>query len=279
MNKLLLFTFLICFSSLSFGQYENILQPDSIYSVRKVKNIFIYDNSLKDLIKIVEFDQSGKRKRIEYYTPSFDRQSRKRKFIIEIATLQYNSNNKFIKRIDSTFYPGTPSKIQMSLCQYDSENNLLVTRYYDSENKSPRILTRYSYDPYKRTSINIEDSIVTSQGITEYDKDFYTKQYSSWSFCQTLEEIKKNKKPVTKIAYDRMELNKCTTNRTIKNTFNSKGQLIKSDIKSIYDSNRKHEYQQNYKYYKNGLIKSITGDMDKVNNGYTPWYYKYEFWK
>jgi hypothetical protein len=57
----------------------------------------------------------------------------------------------------------------------------------------------------------------------------------------------------------------------IKNTFNSKDQLITSDVNSFFMNNRTSAYKLSYSYYLNGLLKSI--------RGYVPEFFKYEFYE
>jgi len=61
MRKYILFLIFISEIISCYGQIENRWQPDSIYSNRNVKKIYVYLNSPKDLAEIVEFDKAGKR--------------------------------------------------------------------------------------------------------------------------------------------------------------------------------------------------------------------------
>ena len=67
------------------------------------------------------------------------------------------------------------------------------------------------------------------------------------------------------------DLEKFADDKTIKNTFDQKARLIKSDIRSIFMNDQINEYELNYKYYKNGLLKSV--------HGYVPRYFEYEYWE
>ena len=77
--------------------------------------------------------------------------------------------------------------------------------------------------------------------------------------------------PNTTAYKDYADLEKFKDNETITNFFNDKGQLIKSDIYSVFMNDRVNEYELTYEYYKNGLLKSI--------RGYVPRYFEYEFWE
>jgi hypothetical protein len=100
MNRILFLIFL-SIPIFSFGQIENKWQPDSIYTNRQVKKIFVYMNSPKDLSEIIEFDRTGKRIRSTKYSASYNRKTRKRKWIEKINLFDYNNKNQLIKIIDS----------------------------------------------------------------------------------------------------------------------------------------------------------------------------------
>src|SRR5690606_918159 len=100
MNRLIFIIFL-SIPLWSFGQIENRWQPDSIYSNRQVKKIFVYLNSPKDLSEIVEFDRNGKRIRSTEYSASYNRKTRKHKSIDKTNVYEYDSQNRLIKVIDS----------------------------------------------------------------------------------------------------------------------------------------------------------------------------------
>jgi hypothetical protein len=67
---------------------------------------------------------------------------------------------------------------------------------------------------------------------------------------------------------DKTDRQRFDDNETIKNAFNEQGQLLKSEIKSVFMNDRVNEYNLTYNYYENGLLKSI--------RGYVPLYFKYE---
>lgn len=262
MNRLIFIIFL-SIPLWSFGQIENKWQPDSIYSNRQVKKIFVYLNSPKDLSEIVEFDRNGKRIRSTKYSASYNRKTRKRKRIEKINLFKYNNKNQLIKIIDlvgqdlTTFKYGNNGKI------ISSRKNLGNFNYE----------TKYFYEPYKSTTTRNKDSIVVYEKSKEYEKDFYVSRFFGYYLEPKLKKVKTTENGITYTLAnsDKTDLQRFEDNKTIDNSFNEKGQLIKSDIKSVFMNDRINEYELNYKYYKNGLLKSV--------RGYVPRYLKYEFWE
>ena len=133
--------------------------------------------------------------------------------------------------------------------------------------------TNYYYEPFKSTTTQKKDSIVVYEKTKEYEKDFYVSRLFGYYLESKLKKVKTTENAITNtFAYsDQTDLQRFEDNKTINNSFNEKGQLIKSDIKSIFMNDRINEYELNYKYYENGLLKSI--------RGYVPRYFKYEFWE
>lgn len=246
---------------MSFGQIENIWQPDSIYSNRQVKKIFVYLNSAKDLSEVVELDRTGKRIRSTEYSASYNGKTRKHKSINKINRYEYDSQNRLIKIIDSigkdsiTFKYGTNNKL------ISSRKNLGNFVYE----------TKYLYEPFKSITTRKKDSIVVYEKIEEYDQDFYVSRFYGYYLESKLKKIKTTENGVTNtIAYsDQTDLQRFEDDKIIKNSFDEKGLLVKSNIKSVFMNDRINEYELNYKYYDNGLLKSI--------RGYVPRYFKYEF--
>lgn len=70
---------------------------------------------------------------------------------------------------------------------------------------------------------------------------------------------------------DHDDLQRFEDNETIINTFNGDGRLIKSESRSVFMNDRVSEYELYYKYFKNGLLKSV--------RGYVPRYFEYEYWE
>lgn len=262
MNKIFVLIF-ISFPFCIFGQIENRWQPDSIYSNRQVKKIFVYLNSPKDLSEIVEFDRTGKRIRSTDYSASYNRRSRKFKTIDKINLYEYDSQNRLIKIVDSvgkdsiTFKYGTSGEL------ISSRKNLGNFVYQ----------TKYSYDPFISTTIREKDSKVDYEKTKEYEKDFYVKRfYGSYlepklkRITDTIDGI-----PETLQYKDYNDLQQFEDNKTIANTFGKDNRLEKSEIHLVFMNDRTNEYELNYEYYKNGLLKSV--------RGYVPMYFKYEFWE
>ncbi|MDX1830472.1 MAG: hypothetical protein R3342_13110 [Lutibacter sp.] len=262
MNRILFLIF-ISIPIFSFGQIENKWQPDSIYTNRQVKKIFVYMNSPKDLSEIIEFDRTGKRIRSTEYSASYNRKTRKRKWIEKINLFDYNNKNQLVKIIDSIgrdsliFKYGANSKLTWS-------RKSLGNFVYE---------TSYSYQPYESTTIRKKDSVIVYNKTKEYDKDFYVKRFYGYTLEPKLKKVVDtiNGIPNTTAFKDYEDLEKFKDDETITNFFNAKGQLVKSDVYSKFMNDRVNEYQLTYKYYENGLLKSI--------RGYVPRYFKYEYWK
>jgi len=261
--KRILFLIFISLPVCSFGQIENRWQPDSIYANRQVKKIFVYLNSPKDLSEVVEFNRTGKRIRLTEYSASYDRRTRKSKAIEKINRFEYDTQNRLVKIIDSIGMDSTTFK-------YGTNDNLTSSR----KNLGSFVYeTTYSYKPYKSTTTRRNDSIVVYQKTKEYDKDFYVKRFYGFYFEPKLKKVVDTINGISNTtAYkDYTDLEKFKDDKTITNTFNEKGQLIKSDIYSIFMNDRVNEYQLRYEFYKNGLFKSI--------RGYVPRYFEYEYWE
>tara|TARA_R110002074_G_scaffold401231_1_gene598744 strand:+ start:120 stop:629 length:510 start_codon:yes stop_codon:yes gene_type:complete len=133
--------------------------------------------------------------------------------------------------------------------------------------------TTYHYQPFYSTTTRRNDSIVIYQKTKEYDKDFYVNRFYGYSLEPKLKRVVDTIDgiPNTTAYKDYTDLEKYKDDETITNFFNEKGQLLKSDIYSVFMNDRVNEYELTYKYYKNGLLKSI--------RGYVPRYFEYEFWE
>lgn len=264
---------LIFISFSSFGQIENRWQPDSIYSDRRVKKIFVYLNSPKDLSEIVEFDKNGKRIRVEKYSASHNSKTRKSKNIDLKSHYVYNSQGLLIQIIDSVIHYNNLFSVDRKLFEYDSNNFLVSEKYFKGKFENPYSTTTYSYNPFKSTTIRQQDSIVIYEKTKEFEKDFYVKRFYGFYLEPKLKNVTDtiNGIPNTLTYKDYGDLEKFEDNKTIKNNFDLNGLLIKSDVRSVFMNDRVTEYELNYKYYKNGLLKSI--------RGYVPRYFKYEYWE
>ncbi|MFC2186593.1 hypothetical protein ACFCT7_04675 [Fulvivirgaceae bacterium LMO-SS25] len=262
MNRILFLIF-IFLPIYSFGQIENKWQSDSLYANRQVKKIFVFLNSPKDLAEVVEFDRTGKRIRSTEHSASYDRNTRKSKTIEKINLFEYDTQNRLVKIIDSigkdstTFKYGTNGKLT------SSQKNLGSFVYE----------TTYSYQPYQSTTTRRNDSIIVYQKTKEYDKDFYVKRFYGFHFEPKLKKVLDtiNGIPNTTAYKDYTDLEKFEDDKTITNTFNEEGQLIKSNIHSLFMNDRKNDFELYYEYYKNGLLKSV--------RGYLPRYFEYKYWE
>jgi hypothetical protein len=230
-------------------------------------------NSPRDLSEIVEFDRKGKRLRVENYSASYNRRTRKSKRIESINQYTYNSKNLLVQIIDSTIYYDNSFGINRKLFEYDSKNYLLSRKYYKGKFKKPYNETKYTYTPYETTTTRRNDSIVLYQTTKQYDKDFYVKRKYGFYLEAKLKRVQSTVDGITNtLAYsDNKDLQRFEFNKIIKNSFDSKGQLVKSDIHGFSRNDRAYESELNYEYYKNGLLKSV--------RGYIPRYFKYEYWE
>ncbi len=262
MNRFLFLIF-ISIPIFGFGQIENRWQPDSVYANRQVKKIFVYMNSPKDLSEIIEFDRTGKKIRSTKYSASYNRKTRKRKSIEKVNLFDCNNKNQLVRIIDSVGKDST-------IFKYETNGKLTWSR----KNLGSFVYeTSYNYEPYESTTTGKNDSIIIYHKTKEYDKDFYVKRFYGYYLEPKLKKILEtiNGIPNTTTYKDYGDLEKFKDNKTITNSFNEKGQLVKSDVYSKFMNDRVNEYQLTYKYYKNGLLKSI--------RGYVPRYFKYEYWE
>jgi len=190
MNRLFFLLFLI-FPTLSFGQIENKWQPDSIYSNRQVKKIFLYLNSSKDLSAVIEFGRSGNKIRSTEYSASYNRRTRKHKTIDNIKLYKYNSQNQLVKIIDSIgtdsiiFKYGTNDKLISSL---KTMGNLVYE-------------TQYLYNPFKSITIRKNESQIVYHKTKDYEKDFYVTRFYGFTLKPTLKKGQMTVNETTKDSY------------------------------------------------------------------------------
>lgn len=267
MNKNIILIFII-FPILGFGQIENRWQPDSIYLNRQVKKIYVYLSSKKHLSQIIEFDSIGKKIRLTRYNNSNTQITRESKSVDKIYFYKYDSKHRLTKIVDSIGRDSTVFK-------YGKNNKLIYSRKKLGDFTYE---TQYYYEPLVSTTTHKKDSILVYHKTKEYEKDFYVNRFFGYVVEPTLK--KKNlthwdKDSIVrnaKISYSNYDsLKRFEENEVIKNIFNEDNQLIESEIKSVFLNNRINEYKLYYKYYKNGLLKSVSG--------YFPRYYKYEYWE
>ncbi|RNC85890.1 MAG: hypothetical protein ED557_03725 [Balneola sp.] len=256
-------TILLFLPTLTFAQIENRWQPDSVYANKNVKRIIVYLNSPKDLSEIVDFDKYGKRIRSVNYSASYNRATRNRKRIQSIKLYNYDSLSRLISIVDSL---GNDSIIY----QYGVDGNLK-----SSIKKMSNTIYSYEYfhAPLRITGTRMRDSTLIYKKTREYEKNFYVKRFYGYYFDPTQKRdtsIVNGEINITSY-FDYTDLQRFEDDETIKNTFGLDGRLIKSEIRSVFMNDRINEYELHYKYYKNGLLKSVVG--------YVPRYFKYEFWE
>lgn len=255
------------------GQIENRWQPDSLYANRKVKRVLVYLNSPKDLSEIVEFDQNGDRKRIEKYSASYNSRTRKSKRLDLVSHYYYNSNGLLFKVTDSTIHYNGSFGIDRKIFEYDSNNRIISRKYYKGKFEKPYNVTEYSYSPLETTIIRRKDSMIVYHKTKDYEQDFYVKRFYGYYYEPKLKKVKSTIDGVTNTTsysdYD--DLQRFEDDKLLKNSFDTEGRLVRSEIKSVFMNDRINEYELSYKYYNNGLLKSI--------RGYVPRYFKYEYWE
>lgn len=268
-------TLILLFSLITYfgyGQIENEWQPDSLYLNRKVKKIFVYENSPKDLSEIIEFDRTGKRLRLEKYDASYDKRSRKAKGIALISFYKYDSQSRLIEQTDSIIHHDNSASVNRTYYKYET-NKLSSEKYYKEGFEEPYSITLYTYEPFKSTTTIRNDTIITYQKTEEYDKDFYVNHSYGYSLESKLKEKQVTIDGVTSTYQysDQSDLQRFEDNKVIKNKFDKKGRLLSSETKSVFMNDRVSEYELKYDYHKNGLLKSI--------RGYVPRYYEYEYFE
>lgn len=277
MNRVILLFFIVL-PILVFSQIENRWQPDSIYKSHKVKKIFVFLNSPKDLSEIVEFDKKGNKIKVEKYSASYNRKTRKRKYIDKILTYKYDLSGLLIKEIDSTIYFRNESNVDRRIYEYDSLLRLKTIKFYQRDFKTPIKQTNFFYNPYKTVYTRRRDSIIVAKETKEFDKNFYVKK----RYLRTLEPTLKKSEMTfydkdsilvaEKYSYlDYKDLKEKEVYNFLENKFDIDNKLISSIVEYSYGTERKLMYELNYKYFKNGLLKSV--------RGYVPRYFKYEFWE
>jgi hypothetical protein len=119
----------------------------------------------------------------------------------------------------------------------------------------------------------MKDSTVVYEKTKEYERDFYVKRFFGYYLEPKLNRDQSTIDGVTNTtAYSDYEnLERFEDKKSIKNTFDSNSRLIKSEIRSVFMNDRINEYELYYKYYKNGLLKSV--------RGYVGRYFEYEYWE
>ena len=273
MNKVLL---PICFilSSSAYGQSENSTQPDSVYKNRLVRKIIAYENSPRDLSHVTYLDREGRKIRSITYSASYNGKTRKNKRIEGTKHYKYDSNMRLIQIIDSTAHFNGSFGVDYTLFFYDSLGRLTKSQDYQEKfPESPNYETFYYYEPFKSTTIQRRDTLIVYHKTSEYENAFYTKRFYGYTWEPKLKEgLMIHDQDTSKYQYsDYRDLQKFNTNMVLTNTYNSKGQIISSDINSVFMNDRTIAHKLTYYYYPNGLLKSF--------RGYIPEFFKYEFFK
>ena len=256
----------------AYGQIDNRSQPDSIYQNRKVKKIYAYLNSKKDLSEIVEFDRDGRKTRSVKYSASYDRKTRTRKKIDLICCFKYDSELRLTQIIDSVIYWDNSCRVNNCYLYYDTNGVLTAVKYYEAPFQIPVSETYYYKNPFRTTTIRRNDTLILYCKTKEYEKGFYVNKFYGYYYeSKHKSGFSIYQGDTSKYKYsDYSNIQRFEDMETIKNTFNSKGQLIASDVNSVFMNNRTSRYQLTYSYYSNGLLESI--------RGYIPEFFKYEFY-
>jgi len=256
----------------AYGQIDNRSQPDSIYQNRKVKKIYAFLNSKKDLSEVVEFDRSGRKVRSVNYSASYDRKTRTRKRIDLVRSFQYDSVSRLTQIIDSVLYWNNSWRVNNRYFYYDAKGALSAVKYYEAPFHTPVSITYYYQDPFRSTTIRQNDTIILYCKTKEYERGFYVNKFYGYYYETKFKgEVSVVPGDTSKYQYpDYSGMQRFEDTMTIKNSFNSKGQLISSDVNSVFMSDRTTRYKLTYDYYSNGLLKSI--------RGYIPEFFKYEYY-
>lgn len=245
------------------GQIENIWQPDSIYVKRNVKKIYVYLNSKKDLSQIVEFDKEGRKTRSTKYSASYNRTTRKSKRIQQISLYKYDSLDRIIEIADSIGTTNISFK-------YDRNGKLILSQTVRGNFKYE---TEHFHNPYKTITRRKRNSEIVYEKAKEYDNNFFVNRFYGYYYEPKLKKTTEVTNGLRNtVSYsDYEDLVKYEDDKSIVNEFNNEGKLVKSKIKSVFMNDRINQFDLHYKYYKNGLLKSI--------RGYVPRYFKYEFYE
>lgn len=262
----------VFYFSQTFGQIDNRTQPDSIYQNRKVKKIYAYLNSKKDLSEVVELNRDGRKIRSVKYSASYDKKTRGRKTIELISSFKYDSKSRLAQIIDSVIYWDNSCRVNNHHFHYDTNGDLDTVKYYEAHFQSPASETYYYGNPFRSTTIRRNDTLILYYKTKEYEKGFYVNKFYGYYYEAKLKTgVSINQDDTSRYQYsDYSDMQRFEDTKTIKNTFNSKGQLITSDVNSVFMNDRTSRYKLTYSYYSNGLIESI--------RGYVREFFKYEFY-
>jgi len=272
MNKALILVGLILSSSV-YGQTENSFQPDSLYKNRRVKKIIVYQNSPRDLSKVIYLDNEGRRIRSVEYSVSYNRKTRKRKRVQMMSYYKYDTNMKLVQIVDSTVYWNNSFGVDNTYFFYDSLGRLKKTQDYQRDFKNPNYETFYNYEPFESTTIQRRDTLILYHKTKEYENGFYVKRFYGYYLESKLKNgVMIQGQDTSRYHYsDQNDLQKFNDNKVFKNKFNLAGQIISSEINSVFMNDRTISHKMSYNYYPNGLLKSVLG--------YVPEFFEYEFFK
>ena len=273
MNKVLILTYLVLSIS-AYGQEENSCQPDSVYKNRLVKKIITYQNSPRDLLKVRFLDREGHKIRSITYSVSYNGKTRKNKRVEMTSHYKYDANMRLVQIIDSTAHFDGSFSVDNNFFFHDTLGRLTKSQKYKEKfPKSPNYETLYYYDPFKSTTIQRRDSLIVYHKTKEYENDFYVKRFYGYYLESKLKEgFRVQGQDTIKYQYsDSNDLQKFNDDSVLRNKFNSSGQIINSDINTVFMNDKKIEHKLTYYYYPNGLLKSV--------RGYIPEFFEYEFYK
>lgn len=234
-----------------------------MYVRKNVKKIYVYLNSKKDLSQIIDFDKEGRKTRSTKYSASYNRTTRKSKRIQQISLYKYDSLDRIIEIADSI---GTTNVT----FQYDRNGKLILSQTLMGNFKYE---TEHYYYPYKTITRRKRNSKIVYEKTKEYENDFFVnKSFGYYYEPKVKKTTEVNDGVINTVAYsDHESLIRHEDDKSIVNEFDNEGKLVNSEITSVFMNDRIIQFDLHYKYYKNGLLKSI--------RGYVPRYFKYEFYE
>jgi hypothetical protein len=260
------------------AQDEDKFQPDSVYRYCKVKRIYVYGYSPRDLSKVIDLDTNGRKIKLVNYDESYNRKTRAQKRIYGISRYIYDSEKKLIEVIDSDKYMHSSDETDHTYFFYSANGVLTASTHYKYyKGKYVYSHTDYGASPFKSIITRRNDSMIIYQNTQEYDRDFYERRSYGYSWEPKLKTgFFVHGTDTTSYQYsDYKDLKRLESFHENTNQFNSKGQLISSDINQRFmvDPGTWTTFQDIaiYNYYANGLLKWISGYSGKS--------FKYEFYK
>jgi hypothetical protein len=260
------------------AQDSDKFQPDSIYQHYKVKRIYVYGYSPRDLSKVIDLDTNGHKVKVVTYDESYDRKTRAQKGVYSITRYIYDSEKKLIEVIDSDKYVHSSDETDHTYFFYSANAVLKASTHYKYyKGRYVYSHTDYGANPSKSITTRRNDSMIFYQSTQEYDRDFYEKRSYGFSWEPKLKTgFSVHGTDTTSYQYsDDKDLKRLESFEEDTNQFNSKGQLISSDINQRFmvDPGIWTTFHDTaiYNYYANGLLKWMSGYSGKN--------FKYEFYK